>query len=593
MRRRLVRRGGSLALSWAMAFGTFAGGCNVLLRIDDPKQKQTCGDGETGGGCDDGDDAIVGVCGDGIVSSTEGCDDGNAREGDGCDSRCAIEPGYQCGGEPSSCAPVCGDGEIHGAESCDNGNALGGDGCSAACRVEHGFICEGEPSVCTATCGDRLVASSEACDDGDTLDDDGCSAVCQVEPGFTCKGEPSVCAPVCGDGVIGPGEECDDKNGVGGDGCSAGCAVEAGFTCALGAPSMCTPTCGDGMVVAGEGCDDANTASGDGCGASCDVELGYGCSGSPSACAPVCGDGLVVRPGETCDDGNTAAGDCCSALCLIESGCEVEPNDSTLDADARAKDAYPIEFNGGGAIRGSISAAGDLDTFALFLSPATSVLRLETFNGTGADCAGGMATKLLVYDASTLALKSDMGGGIDDCSALMLSLPSGAYYLRVAQAQNNAVIPRYTLEADVQSSAGAEIEPNDGMSQATTVGGTSMYIVGSHQYAADTDHYKITIAGPGSKSVRAEIIEGGAETCESGGIASRLTLLSANGAVLADDDIGAGRGLCSKIDGTGVAALHPGAHGLSPGDYYLRVRAASGVLGQGAQFDYKLAVTIR
>ena len=93
--------------------------------------------------------------------------------------------------------------------------------------------------------------------------------------------------------------------------------------------------------------------------------------------------------------------------------------------------------------------------------------------------------------------------------------------------------------------------------------------------------------------MRAEILEGAMETCESTGLQSRLTLFDASANQLADDDVGQGRGLCSLLDGTGSAPLHPGAHGLSPAVYYLRVAASSAAAGASAQFDYRLAITVR
>ena len=43
-------------------------------------------------------------CGNGSVTGSEACDDGAALDGDGCSSLCAVEPGYQCSGQPSVCS---------------------------------------------------------------------------------------------------------------------------------------------------------------------------------------------------------------------------------------------------------------------------------------------------------------------------------------------------------------------------------------------------------------------------------------------------------------------------------------------------------
>jgi subtilisin-like proprotein convertase family protein len=46
-------------------------------------------------------------CPDGAVDTAEGeeCDDNNSTDGDGCSSKCVVEDGYTCTGEPSSCIP--------------------------------------------------------------------------------------------------------------------------------------------------------------------------------------------------------------------------------------------------------------------------------------------------------------------------------------------------------------------------------------------------------------------------------------------------------------------------------------------------------
>ncbi len=44
---------------------------------------------------------------------------------------------------------VCGNSRVQGDEGCDDGNTTAGDGCSEACALEEGFTCTGEPSTCT------------------------------------------------------------------------------------------------------------------------------------------------------------------------------------------------------------------------------------------------------------------------------------------------------------------------------------------------------------------------------------------------------------------------------------------------------------
>ncbi|MFH1724081.1 MAG: LamG-like jellyroll fold domain-containing protein [Elusimicrobiota bacterium] len=56
------------------------------------------------------------VCGDGFVEGEEECDDLNTTEGDGCSGACAVEPGYNCNGQPSACI-------ADAVDACDNPHA--------------------------------------------------------------------------------------------------------------------------------------------------------------------------------------------------------------------------------------------------------------------------------------------------------------------------------------------------------------------------------------------------------------------------------------------------------------------------------------
>ncbi len=298
----------------------------------------SCGDGHVLAGteeCDDGnsdntdiclDTCVAASCGDGyVLTGTEDCDDANADNSDLCLNTCVNAS--------------CGDGYIlAGTEECDDSNNANHDGCDNVCVMEYGFDCTGEPSTCASVCGDGVLAANEGCDDGDITAGDGCDASCVVETGWTCTGDPSVCAELCGDGVVDTGEDCDDGNITTGDGCDASCNVETGWTC-TGDPSVCTEdgVCGDRAVDDGEGCDDGNTTAGDGCDDACVVETGWTCTGDPSVCTQdggTCGDG-EVNTGETCDDGNATAGDGCDASCAVETGwlCTDTPSDCCEDAD--------------------------------------------------------------------------------------------------------------------------------------------------------------------------------------------------------------------------------------------------------------------
>ena len=84
--------------------------CQSSLCVGTPVvDGSVCNDGNA---CTTPDTCEAGVCvgqvtcGDGIVQvACEECDDGATLSGDGCDDTCSVEPCYQCGGEPSVCAP--------------------------------------------------------------------------------------------------------------------------------------------------------------------------------------------------------------------------------------------------------------------------------------------------------------------------------------------------------------------------------------------------------------------------------------------------------------------------------------------------------
>jgi cysteine-rich repeat protein len=332
-----------------------------------------------------------------------------------------------------------------------------------------------------------------------------------------------------------------------------------------------TALCGDNVVEGAEECD-----GGAACDANCDR-------------IPACGDG-VIDGVETCDDGNTTAGDGCSGACEIEAITEVEPNDTTAAADANAQASPPVHIIGSAFISGGIGTAGDKDVFRMDLAASTAV-RIETFQG-AEDCTS-VATTLRIFDAGGVELYNDDNGGIFTCSALSLNLAAGTYYVGVEERGNDAAIPGYVLLVRALSAAGSEGEPNDDKAAANALSGADIFVLGDHSSNGDSDFFAITV--PPGKSIRAEVIEGGTESCESLDIDSSLTLYDATGLALVSDD-DAGRGFCSLIDGTGATPANVGAQKLAGGTYYLEVAAAPGAqtpADTAGQFSYRLVVTLR
>ncbi|APR78028.1 Multiple EGF-like-domain protein 3 precursor [Minicystis rosea] len=609
--------------------------------------KIVCGDGVIAGSevCDDGNSAngdgcsstckvelhytctgvpsvCNGICGDGIKVSKEQCDDNNTTPGDGCSQTCTVESGYTCTGSPSTCQTVCGDGVVGGQELCDDGNSVSGDGCSSQCTLEGGYTCTGtHPTVCVGVCGDGILEHGEQCDDSNKNNGDCCSSTCQAEAGCEIESNDSITKAndfaTIGQsgkvkGLVSPTSDVDYYYVVIPTGSPSGSLTAtildgpiSGDTCASGkVDTMVSVLDPNGNLIASH--DDISTSN------KCStltvpalppgkyyvtVKNGvastktYSYTLQISTTLAVCGNG-TKEPGEQCDDSNVVGGDGCSATCTIEGiPSEVEPNSTFAQADARAADPTPVLFTAPTLLAGSIPA-NDKDIYKVQLAQS-GVVRFETFDNINPANCTIAATRFRLYNASQQQIYTDATSGIANCSALVVNLAAGTYYLQVEAANVGAAIAGYFVEMSFPTDDGAEVEPNNTNTQATALPGTEMYVLGGHLTNSDADYFAVTV--PAGASIRAEVIEGAAETCESLEVDSRLTLYSAAApsTALADDDDN-GRGSCSLLDGTGTTPLHTAAHNLAAGVYYLQVRASvlasSGTTGQ---FDYRLVVTIR
>jgi hypothetical protein len=233
--------------------------------------------------------------------------------------------------------------------------------------------------------------------------------------------------------------------------------------------------------------------------------------------------------------------------------------------------------------------------FQVTVATATTV-RFETFTSWG-DCAT-TALDLRVFDMAGNQVVTDLfGSGIDECGAISIFLDAGIYQVQVEERGSNATVGAYLLQVAFQGNAGTETEPNatTATASANLASTNESFVFGDHMMIGDADVYAITV--PGNARIRAELVEGNRqnETCESGNIDSHLILLDDTGAQIADDN-DSGRGLCSLIDGTGSAPLHPAARNSSATaakTYYLIVRASGFATPNGGQFVYRLQVTLR
>lgn len=112
----------------------------------------SCGDAvvDTGESCDEGSansnsapnacrtTCALATCGDGAIDSGEACDAGSANSDtapDACRTTCTLA--------------TCGDGVIDSGEQCDDSGTTRFDGCNAVCAIEGGFQCSGQPSTCS------------------------------------------------------------------------------------------------------------------------------------------------------------------------------------------------------------------------------------------------------------------------------------------------------------------------------------------------------------------------------------------------------------------------------------------------------------
>ncbi len=140
-----------VALAAPLVLGAACGDDDVTNDNQNDTPLPVCGNGvmETGEQCDDGAEnsdleadacrtnCRVAICGDGILDSDEECDDAGAnsdRLANACRQSCEL--------------PACGDGVIDAGEQCDDGGTAAEDGCDADCAVEPLWQCTGEPSQC-------------------------------------------------------------------------------------------------------------------------------------------------------------------------------------------------------------------------------------------------------------------------------------------------------------------------------------------------------------------------------------------------------------------------------------------------------------
>ncbi len=545
------------------------------------------------------DTSMCTSCGDNTIDMNETCD-GTDLAGETCVSQGFIDGTLACVADCSDFDTVgcsnCGNNTIDPPEACD-GTQLGTVACAAQ-GLEYGYACCG--SACAgdlSNCADQLL-ESEPNDDG--------TPNTGTNDFSTVNADGPITSNTVVVGALMPAGD-DDIYAITNPGPNP--AILIAETYGPGGPGTCpfNDIAFDTFLEIRSAANAVLASDDDGGGGYCSRIANFVVAPNTTVYARVidlddnlalasyhlgidlrqvvCGDGSLA-PSEQCDDGNTAANDGCSATCTLDAlVSEVEPNTTNAQADLG-----PIS-TGNSLYTGAIAVNADVDRYRVDVA-APTFHRLETFSK-GYDCAG-ITTNLRLFNAANAQLALDVdASGIQSCAALVFQLPAGQSYVQVEETGNNATIPVYQLDIKPITDLGVESEPNDNQAAADTniADGSDVLVLGAHPTAMDSDFYAITVPTCGS-SLRVEIVEGGGETCESNEIDSLLSVYDSNGNLLEQDD-DAGRGFCSRLDGTGTVPQHGGLHDLSPGTYFVQVQSSNLANATQAVFDYRLVATLR
>jgi hypothetical protein len=133
-----------------------------------------------------------------------------------------------------------------------------------------------------------------------------------------------------------------------------------------------------------------------------------------------------------------------SAQSTLPPRTEIEPNNSLATPD-------PVPVLTDTAIRGSISAPGDLDFFRVVVSQQASV-RFQTWVPDRPQCARvppfSADTVLRLFNGAGQLIGADDDSGLDLCDLLVRDLAPGTYFISVEESFRDGIIPAYTLEID-------------------------------------------------------------------------------------------------------------------------------------------------
>ncbi len=301
------------------------------------------------------------------------------------------------------------------------------------------------------------------------------------------------------------------------------------------------------------------------------------CASNPTCAIPEtdCSNGL--------DDDFDTLVDCADPNCAGISGCESEPNDTSVTANVFSTIAA------GGRVRGRIGVAGESDYFQIVVPPgANQALLVTTYGGlSGNDIlctANDTQVNFYASDGTSELLIGSKEIGYAPATAHLVGSPPGpaatylcdhfgydaapgTYYVRV-RAQSATALIDYQLEvrAETLPVAVAEVEPNEDGTPSTnavfnaalpgndfstaTPGGpysVDSVVTAALTPAGDEDLYSITNTGATDQLMIFETWGAGAFGACTFSEDTQLRVRNAAGDILAMDDDGAFNGYCSFL----------------------------------------------
>ncbi len=295
--------------------------CSNILKPDGSvcEDGNACTSGDT---CDVGfclaGFVLPGCCGDGAVDAGEQCDDGNQTGLDGCTPSCALDPFWECVGQPSQCCPGTGAVRFTVANflqvECE---AITMSGDAACCDGVHKGQWTG--TTCNIVCATDLCARNDV--------------VCQAKDACHLTGLCDPAAGVCSDPVGPVGAPCGEPATTA---CSGPDHCDAQGDCLpndapAGEPCLTASQCSLAQCNGSGGCVDAVAVT-DGVGCN-DADA---CTTADRCVAGQCaGTSVTCQPSEPCRVGTChSRTGCTSALAAAGTACGTGVGGCTNRCDA-------------------------------------------------------------------------------------------------------------------------------------------------------------------------------------------------------------------------------------------------------------------